>query len=301
MSATVFVDHASAELATLTNTFSVSGTATDPTTISLTVTTPSGTSTTYTYAASQITKTTTGVYTKDIACTEPGEWLAVWVGTGTASDVQVVRWTVFDADAALYASPEAVKSRLGDTETVDDQEYRSACGAVTAWIDRYCQDYFARRTATLTFPACGSYELEIPSLVSVTTLKTDSAGDGTYETTWTTSDYQLLTGSDYNASLGRETRPYTKILAVGSYTFPYTSSYGIRRDNVQIAGVWGWPSIPDPVREAALILAVDCFKLKDAPFGVAGFGAEGFTVRVKQNPQALALLQPYRRYPVMVG
>ena len=36
---------------TLTNTFKVSGTATDPTTISLVVTDPAGTATTYTYAA----------------------------------------------------------------------------------------------------------------------------------------------------------------------------------------------------------------------------------------------------------
>jgi hypothetical protein len=40
--------------------------------------------------------------------------------------------------------------------------------------------------------------------------------------------------------------------------------------------------------------------LKDAPFGVAGFGEFG-AVRVRNNPRAMALLQPYRRLPVLVG
>lgn len=300
MSATVFFDHASAELATLTNTFSVSGTPTDPTTVSLAVTTPSGVTTTYTYAGSTITKTTTGVYTKDVACTEPGEWFAVWVGTGTASDIQPVRWTVFDADTALLCSVASVKSRLGDTSTANDSEYEGAVRAVTGWITQWCQDFFGRVTATRTFSASCASELDIPSLVSVTTLKTDAAGDGTFEQTWSSStDYQLL---PVNPSNGLESKPYTRLRAIGSLTFPYTwATSGQRADMVQIAGVWGWPAIPDAVREAALILSVDTLKLKDAPFGTLGFGAEGFTVRVKQNPQALSYLAPYRRYPVMVG
>lgn len=298
MSSTIFYDNA-AELATWSDTITVAGVATDPTALVLTVTSPTGTQSTYNWPSpATITHGTAGVFSKDIPCTEPGEWILVAVSTGTASDVQVSRWTVFDADATLYASPESVKSRLGDSETVDDQEYRSACGAVSNWIDEWCQDFFGRVTATRTFEVVTPYEVNCGSLVSITTLKTDSGGDGTFETTWQTTDYELF---PYNPSTGRETKPYNKIRAVGSLVFPMLYGGLTRRDQVQIVGVFGWPAVPAAVREAALILAVDQFKLKDSPFGVAGFGAEGFAVRVKQNPQALSLLQPYRRYPVMIG
>lgn len=55
---------------------------TDPNTISLTVRTPSGTSTTYTYAASTVSKHSTGVYYRDVAVAEAGVYLLTWVSTG---------------------------------------------------------------------------------------------------------------------------------------------------------------------------------------------------------------------------
>ena len=72
---------------TLTNTFTVSGTATDPTTVSLTVTDPSGNTDTYTYAGATITKTATGIYTKNVTADEAGIWSYTWTGTGAAADV----------------------------------------------------------------------------------------------------------------------------------------------------------------------------------------------------------------------
>ena len=44
---------------TLSNTFKVSGTATDPSTITLVITDPAGTATTYTYAGGTVTKSST--------------------------------------------------------------------------------------------------------------------------------------------------------------------------------------------------------------------------------------------------
>ena len=73
---------------TLTNTFKVAGTATDPTTVSLVVTDPAGTATTYTYAGATITKTSTGLYAKNITASATGIWSYTWTGTGTAADVE---------------------------------------------------------------------------------------------------------------------------------------------------------------------------------------------------------------------
>ena len=62
--------------------FAVDNTLTDPTTITLTIITPAKVSTDYTYGAAQITKVSTGVYTKIISLTERGVWYYRWVGTG---------------------------------------------------------------------------------------------------------------------------------------------------------------------------------------------------------------------------
>jgi hypothetical protein len=69
MGAAVFFESTS-ELAQLSNTFTVNGVPTDPTTVTLTVTTPSGVATDYTGGALVHTGGA-GVYSKDVTCSEP--------------------------------------------------------------------------------------------------------------------------------------------------------------------------------------------------------------------------------------
>lgn len=298
--ATVFFVNTN-ELATLTNTFSVNGTPTDPTTITLTVTDPTGASTSYTYALATISRTGTGVYTKDIPCSVAGEWQYQWIGTGTASDIQVGTWTVYEVELGhLYVTPQMLKSRLGITGTTDDYELHAACFAASRAIEQYCERTFYRSaSAARTFTPHGWYELRLPAyndLVSVTTLKTDADGDGTYENTWQATDYQLL---PVNPAAAPETRPYTKVRAIGQSVFPLTLPIVLTRlDRVEITGVWGWPAVPMGIRQASLILAAETFRLKDAPFGVAGFGEFG-AVRIRNNPMIAFYADPYRRAPIL--
>lgn len=296
MGATVFFS-GSNELATLTNTFAVGETATDPTAVTLTVTDPTGAATTYTYSLAEITKTGTGVYTKDIPCTTAGIWQYVWTGTGSASDVVGGTWTVTTtALGDLYVTPEVLKSRKGITDNVDDAEMWTACRAVSRWIDEYCNRVFARRAVTVKLQTCGQYALRTPDLVSVTTLKTDDDGDGVYETTWSASDYEL---QPVNAALEVQPAPYTSIAAVGSRLFPIVYGTG-RRHRVEVAGVLGWPSLPAPMTEAAAILAGDYLKLGGMSFGVAGYGDYG-AVRARLSTPALSMLDPYRLTPILMA
>lgn len=284
------------ELATLTNTFAVDGEPTDPDTVTLTVTSPSGDVATYTYADTELGRDSAGAYRRDVACTEPGAWVYMWVGTGAASDAVAGTWTVFSTQlGALYCTPEELKSRLGISDSVDDFEIRLAVEAVSRSIDDHCNRQFWRTTATRTFAATGAYGLDVDDLVSVDALSTDEAADGTYGTAWSSSDFQLW---PVNAATYAEARPYTQIRAL-TRAFPTGGAVGARDDRVQIAGVFGWPAVPAAVKQACLVLAADCFKLKDAPFGMQAYG--DFAVRVRDNPRAMALLGPYRRHPVLVG
>jgi len=72
----------------LRTTFQVSGTNTDPTTIQLEVQDPSGNTDTYTYIAAQITRSSAGVYYKDITFDEAGWWIYEWTGTGAVVAVE---------------------------------------------------------------------------------------------------------------------------------------------------------------------------------------------------------------------
>jgi hypothetical protein len=304
-SSTVFFQ-SSSELATLTNTFNVDGAATDPTDLTLTVTSPSGVANAYTWPSpSTVTRTGTGSFTKDIPCTEAGEWQYVWVGTGVASDAEAGSWTVFETDLGkLYCTPQQLKSRLGITDTIDDMEVYAACFSASRSIENYCERTFWRTSSTArTFVPYDLYHVrlgEFNDLVSVTSLATDFAGDGTFETSWASTDYQLL---PLNPAAAAEPRPYTMVKAVGSLLFPYPNyrynynfSIPARFDRVQITGVWGWPEVPWGIRMAAMILAEETLKLKEAPFGVAGFGEFG-SVRIRQNPKVKVFAGPYAKHP----
>jgi hypothetical protein len=291
---TVFYD-GSNELATLTNTFRVGGVLTNPTTVALVVTDPTGDATTYN--TGDLTNSSTGVWTKDIPCTEVGTWSYKWTGTGAASDVDAGTWKVSAAPASdLYCTPAELKSRTGISDSYDDAEILNACRAVSRWIDEHCDRVFARRTATVLLEPCGYYAAETPDLVSVTTLKTDDDADGVYETTWATTDYEL---QPVNAAAMLESRPYTSIAAVGSRLFPVTYGSG-RRARAQLVGVLGWPALPAAAAEAAAILAGDYLALGGMKFGVAGYGEYG-AVRARISSPALAMLAPYRRYPILMG
>lgn len=119
-------------------------------------------------------------------------------------------------------------------------------------------------------------------------VKTDDNADGTYETTWAATDYQL---EPLNA-IGRG-EPGYRLLAVNRVFPTWTAPAPI-----QVTANWGWPSVPHDVREACLLLAGRQFKRGDSLLGVAGFGDIGAITVRSVDPDVTALLQPYRRLAV---
>ena len=66
----------------LSGAFTVNDVATDPTAITLRVKDPVNSTGRYTYALSQVSKTSTGNYYKDITVSTAGKWFYRWEGTG---------------------------------------------------------------------------------------------------------------------------------------------------------------------------------------------------------------------------
>jgi hypothetical protein len=64
---------------------------------------------------------------------------------------------------------------------------------------------------------------------------------------------------------------------------------------VRVTGTFGWPSVPDAIKQATILLSIRIFKRLDSPLAVAGFGDLG-AVRVgRSDPDVMAMIAPYRR------
>lgn len=195
-----------------------------------------------------------------------------------------------------YAALTELQTWVGVADSYDDDTLTAALASAERGVNAYCGRVFtlASSATARRFHAYDSYTLALPAGHDISStaglvVKTDDNDDGTAETTWTiTTDFELDPpgGVGVDGSTGW---PYREVYAVGSRCFPTVS----RRPLVEITAAWGWATVPEPVKHATLITAAEIAKLKDAPFGVAGFGDLGL-IRVRENPKVAQLLNEFR-------
>jgi len=192
-----------------------------------------------------------------------------------------------------YCTLAEVRQLLGYsilTETTSDAMIEKVIEAASRAIDSWCDRRFYTASVDETkYYTAKYYNALFPEedIVSITTLKTDEDGDGTFEVTWATTDYLLL---PFNQS-------YKNIIEIdpeGEHTFPAT------KQGVQIVGKFGYCAIndrPPEVTTFCMLLAVRLFKrMSEAPFGVMGFSETGqSTVIPSDDPDAKMLIGKYRR------
>ena len=167
-----------------------------------------------------------------------------------------------------YVTSAQLKTRLGISDSADDTAIGSAVAASSRWIDSYCKrprfGFNKQTSATaLVYRPVVPYHLVVDDISSLTGLlfKVDTNDDLTFETSWTANtEYQFLPFDALALSL-----PLFKVETLGGNRFKMEV-----RPSVQITAAWGWPAVPSLVTEACYQLAEETFKLKDAPFGVAG-------------------------------
>lgn len=185
-----------------------------------------------------------------------------------------------------YASTAEIKAALRITDTTDDTLIATAGSAATEQIDHYAQRTFTSAgTAWRWFAPTDDDVLIVGDLQLATIIiETSTAADGTYDTTWTATDFQLEGGSS--------SQPFTRIRAVAANRFPITTGEA----TVRVQGVWGWAAVPASIAQACVIQACRLFKRLDSPLGVAGFGDLG-VIRVSRglDPDVAQLVEPFRR------
>jgi hypothetical protein len=93
-------------------------------------------------------------------------------------------------------------------------------------------------------------------------------------------------------------RPYTQLTMVSNTEtwpiFPGLTQNGLR-PGVQVTAKWGWPSVPDDINMACLILTADLYKRKDAPGGILGLGDLGVVRMSPIGRDVTAMVRAYKK------
>lgn len=181
------------------------------------------------------------------------------------------------------------------SETFADPEITLALTAASRGIDgatrrRFWTDADALQVRHYTPVSAGW--LSVDDLVALTSLKTDTDGDGTFENAWTLNTDFVL--EPLNAAA--DARPWTSVSRHprGSYReFPVDLPR-----SVQVTGKFGWDSVPEAIKEATMILASKLLRrVREAPFGVVTVGIdEGVAMRIaRTDPDVRFLIADYTR------
>jgi hypothetical protein len=190
-----------------------------------------------------------------------------------------------------YTTLNDVKAALNLEDSMDNAALEVAIATASRQIDDYCGRFFYK-DGTVEAPATRYYTptdywiLPVDDFVTLSEIATDDNFDRTYGTVWTATDSMLEPVN--NPSRGW---PLTRLLAVGSYVFPFNLPQSVR-----VKGVFGWSAVPYEVKTAAKIQASRLFLRNQSPFGIAGNTDLG-TVRLaaKLDADVEALLRPLRK------
>ena len=188
-----------------------------------------------------------------------------------------------------YATLAEVKAALRITDSIDDSLLEMAIESASRLVDAYTARSFSNAgTATRYFVADNDWLTNIDDAITITEIATDFSADGTYDTIWQASDYQL---EPLNGRVDGLVVPYNAIRAIGDYTFPIWGGEGL----VKVTGTWGWSAIPTAIKQATVIQSSRIFKRLDSPLGVLSSPDLGF-IRVgsRLDPDVAQLVDSYR-------
>ena len=183
-----------------------------------------------------------------------------------------------------------LKTALGISGSADDTYLNLAIDAAEKSINDLCgRKFTADSSATARTYRAQPYLAVTDDISTLTGLvvKTDTAADGTFDTTWASTDYQVEPLN--NLTKGRSVN---NLRAIGSYTYPV---YGDGQVSVEVTAKWGWPSVPDPVKQATLLTSSRLYGRKASPMGVIGVGDFGPVRISRTDPDIAALLMDYKR------
>lgn len=196
-----------------------------------------------------------------------------------------------------YATLAEVKAAARITDNIDDSLLEIAIESSSRDIDAYTERVFFSSGATAVarvYIPQDIYLVETDDIISVTTIKTDTGGDGTFDVTWAATDYQL---EPLNGLAGGISTPTTRIRAIGDYLWPVYEPRNVNSNqaSVQVTGVFGFSSVPIAIKQATILASLRAYKRYESPTGVLGFSDMGVVRVGRLDPDVERLVAPYRK------
>jgi hypothetical protein len=137
---------------------------------------------------------------------------------------------------------------IDTTNATDDTVIEDIIESVSREIDGICGRVFYVTSATARYfqADSGGTDLLFVDDISASTsftIVSDDDGDGVYENTWASTDYNL---APYNQA---ESWPFMMIETAPQGNYSFSTQ---KRGN-KITALWGWAAVPDDVKTACLI------------------------------------------------
>ena len=196
-----------------------------------------------------------------------------------------------------YATLAEVKAAARITDSIDDSLLETAIESSSRDIDAYTERVFFNTGATAVtriYIPENIFLLETDDIISVTSIKSDTTGEGGFDQTWASTDYQL---EPLNGIVGGIATPFTRVRAVGDYLWPIYEPRDINagQASVQIVARFGFASIPSAIKQATILSSLRAYKRYESPTGVLGFSDMGVVRVGRLDPDVERLIQPYRK------
>ena len=159
-----------------------------------------------------------------------------------------------------YVTRANAKARLGipSADTTDDTLLDRLCDQVNAYIESYTGTVLAPIDGTFSqcfdgYERVNGRQFLIPRGIRRITLLENAAYTGGPYQTIPSTDY-FLRPSNFDLNPGY---PYTELVMtnVPSAGNPLPT-FNPGMDNIRITGTWGWPAIPDEIKEVAEVMLV---------------------------------------------
>lgn len=189
-----------------------------------------------------------------------------------------------------YVTTDELRHWIGIENTSADAVLVPIVSSAKLWVDSRCGRRFdedSTSSARYYYPE-DPYHVVIDDAVSISAVATDDGDDGTYSTTWASTDYQKcpVNGVGQNGAGGW---PYTDLLAIEARTFPANA-----RPSVKVTAVWGWDAVPADVKTATLMVGARLYALRNAPLGLSGGSLDFGPTGVRDLRDIDNILAPYK-------
>lgn len=211
-----------------------------------------------------------------------------------------------------YVTNDELKEHVTINDARDDAKATNAALSASRLIDSYCgRPGFDKDTVA----TARIYQAPRPQLNDYSTypyprilyvhdfwdtasliVQTDDDNDGTYETTWSATDYQLEPVNGIQAGISGW--PYTEIVTTLTRIWPFAVYVRKYIHPIQITAKWGWAAVPQAVHQATLILASRLFAESKVPFGI---DATGIYIGRDRMMQVADMLSAFRNYNEVSG